>query len=131
MALRFLHLGRLPLLGLIGGGAAALAAAQALNLAQPESSNMPKCSVTGAKFLTPSLADDELCRRFMAGIAGASGVARVELQILPQGVINAVITRTEGGEHPLNLGLAISDRAAGPHDIDTLAAQALTELNHS
>jgi hypothetical protein len=127
MALRIVNL----CLGLIGCGVAALAAAHAMNPAQPEPDTMASCTVTGAKFLSPPLADDALCRRFMAGIAAVSGVARVELQILPQGVLNAAITRTSGAGQPLQLGLAISDRAAGPGDLDTLAAQALAELGHA
>ena len=76
------------------------------------------CQSSGAKHLSPPLAETEACARFLTGIAGVPEVTGVELKILPQGVLNAVVTRSGMRGSPRDYTLAVSDRAMTPEDLN-------------
>lgn len=88
-----------------------------------------QCRASGAKHLSPPLDDTAACTRFMAAIASVPGVTGVELQILPQGVIRAVVTRAGAKGSPSDFSEAVMDRPLTVDDLDRLARNAVKELS--
>ena len=86
------------------------------------------CQASGAKHLTPPLSDAAACTRFMAGIAVIPGLTSVQLKILPQGVLSAIVTRAGTSSAPNDYGLAVSDRAMTADDLDRLAGNVVADL---
>ena len=116
-------------LGALGCGFAALLGARSISTsAPPPAPHTPGCTITGAKHLSPTHNEAEACRRFMAGIAAAPGISGVELRVLPQGVLSAVVTRAGTAGPPRDFGLAVSDRPLRAEDLDQLAASVLAGL---
>jgi hypothetical protein len=88
----------------------------------------PECVASGAKHLTPPLSDAAACARFQSRVAVIPGVTIVQLKILPQGVISALVARDGRSGGPKDYGLAVSDRAMTAADLDTLAASVVADL---
>jgi hypothetical protein len=64
----------------------------------------------------------------MAAIAAVPGVTAVQLKILPQGVLSAVVTRAGVNGSPSDYGLAVMDRAMTGEDLDRLADSVTADL---
>jgi hypothetical protein len=115
-------------LGLVSGSAAAVLLLNALSSAPPFAQPKQHCRSSGARHLAPPLSEAEACARFMTRIVAVPGVTQVELTILPQGLLKAVVTRagTRGTQN--DFALAVMDRALFLTDLDQLAANTVNGL---
>jgi hypothetical protein len=94
----------------------------------------PACTVSGAKSISPALADPEICARFMAALRTGlptSVAVSVQLSFKPQGLAEAAVTRTRAGAAPVTTSHALgaSDRRFRAEDIDTLAREVLQAIS--
>jgi hypothetical protein len=90
--------------------------------------SQPECTASGAKHLTPPLSETAICARFMAAIAAVPGVTAVQLRILPQGVLSAVVARAGASGSPSDYSLSVMDRAMTGQDLDRLADSVTADL---
>ncbi len=117
----------LAVLALLAGGAAMVVTSGMSTLPPPLPPVAP-CKVSGTKHLTPPLSEAAACERFMAGIAAAPAVSAVAIEILPQGLLKVIVTRTDRPDKPGDFALAVSDRAMTAEDLDRLAEYVVAEL---
>jgi hypothetical protein len=84
--------------------------------------------------VSPALTDAQLCARFMAalhtGLPAGTAVA-VRLAFKPQGLAEAMVTRTSAGSAAVTTShaLGVSDRRFRAEDIDSLAREVLRALS--